>query len=180
MKLRCLLVLLLLLAAAPAFAQDQGDHEPTDVPAALDVPPGQKLTFEALGVGVQIYACVDGGGSFKWSFVAPEATLYSLDDGGVVGRHYAGPTWQANNGSTVVGSVLARVAPPDPNAIPWLLLAAVAHDGPGLLSEVSYIQRLDTVGGKAPAAGCDAAHLGDEARVPYQAHYLFYKPHDGN
>ena len=63
-------------------------------------------------------------------------------------------------------------------AIPWLLLRAVAHSGPGLFSEVTYIQRLETVGGTAPASGCDASTVGAQARIAYQARYVFWKPHN--
>jgi hypothetical protein len=173
---RCTILLAALLPLAPAAAR--AADVPGDIPAALAVPDGQKLTFEALGEGVQIYACsASAAGQLSWTFVAPEATLYGLDDGEVVGTHFAGPTWEANNGGWVKGTAIAR-ATVDTTAIPWLLLQAIAHDGPGLFSQVSYVQRLDTTGGTAPTTGCDAAHLGDRARVPYTAHYLFYKPHD--
>jgi hypothetical protein len=72
--------------------------------------------------------------------------------------------------------VLERADAPDPSAIPWLLLEAQEHTGSGAFSTVTYIQRLDTVGGVAPVEGCDEAHEGDEARVPYEATYAFYYP----
>jgi hypothetical protein len=57
-----------------------------------------------------------------------------------------------------------------------LLVNVVGHDGSGMLSSVTTVQRLNTKGGKAPASGCDAAHNGDEVRVSYSADYLFYAP----
>jgi hypothetical protein len=72
----------------------------------------------------------------------------------------------------VVGAVLER-ATPDPNAIPWLLLEAVSSEGPGPFGGVTYVQRMNTVGGKAPAA--PGAVLGEVARVPYVAEYYFYR-----
>src|SRR5262249_49113230 len=101
----------------------------------LQVPAGNKVTFHAYAEGVQIYRW-DGT---KWVFVAPEATLYA-DAGhhGVIGTHYAGPTWESVSGSHVVGTVLAR-ATADPNAIPWLLLKAKSSDGPGIFDDVTYI-----------------------------------------
>ena len=68
----------------------------------------------------------------------------------------------------------ARFDPLDKDAIPWLLLTAAEHSGSGLMNSVTHIQRLNTKGGKAPAAGCDASHVGDETRVPYTADYFFY------
>ena len=135
----------------------------------LQVPAGNKVAFHAYAEGVQIYRW-DGA---SWVFVAPEATLYA-DAGhhGVIGTHYAGPTWESGSGSKVVGQVLER-ATPDPNAIPWLLLKAKSTDGPGIFAEVTYIQRVNTVGGKAPTAPGD--YVGELVRVPYTAEYFFYR-----
>lgn len=47
------------------------------------------------------------------------------------------------------------------------------------MSEVTYIQRLDTQGGLAPATGCDAAHEGATARIGYTATYYFYRAGKG-
>ena len=91
-----------------------------------------------------------------------------------VPQNYAGPTWADARG-LVVGRVAAKVASPDPNAIPWLRLVAVSSSGHGRFPQVTTILRLDTVAGKAPATGCDAAHAGAVANVPYAAHYYFYQ-----
>jgi hypothetical protein len=40
---------------------------------------------------------------------------------------------------------------------------------------VIYIQRLNTVGGVAPAEPCDAKTVGSKKAVPYSADYVFYK-----
>jgi hypothetical protein len=109
-------------------------------------------------------------------FQAPEADL--LRRTRIAGHHYAGPTWEGTDGSTVVAARLtSHVA--DASAIPWLLLAATANSDTGKMSDVSYIQRIDTVGGLAPAAGCDADHIGEVADVDYTATYRFYEPHPG-
>ena len=95
-------------------------------------------------------------------------------DGKVIGRHYAGPTWETNDGSKVVGELKAKADAKDTNAIPWLLLGTKQHEGAGVFSKVTYIHRLDTVGGKAPAQGCDGTSAGKQIRVPYTATYYFY------
>ena len=69
---------------------------------------------------------------------------------------------------------MASYPSPDPTAIPWLLLKAATHAGTGAFADVTFIQRLDTVGGVAPSTGCDAAHLGTEVLVPYRSSYFFY------
>jgi FtsP/CotA-like multicopper oxidase with cupredoxin domain len=89
----------------------------------------------------------------------------------VVADHFAGPTWRSNSGGTVVGTVLNRCTP-DAASIAWLSLSGVT-DGPGVFQDVTFIQRLHTVGGNAPSTA--GATIGQEARVPYTADYLFYK-----
>jgi len=142
------------------------------VPPALAVPEGNKLAFSFDAAGVQIYGCDATATGYGWVFKAPEANLYG-HKGKLAGTHYAGPTWKANDGSTVVGSKLAEYAA-DPGSIPWLLLGAASHAGKGTMSDVTFIHRLETVGGKAPATGCDATHVGETARVDYTATYYFY------
>ena len=142
---------------------------------SLAVPSGNRLAFTLDAEGVQIYQCLASGAGLAWTFQAPEATL--LNPGGqTAGHHFAGPTWQTNDGSSVVGARVAG-ATVDPSAIPWLLLSAVSHDGSGRMAKVSFIQRFDTVGGLAPTTGCDAA--GTVARIDYRATYLFYEPEHG-
>jgi hypothetical protein len=148
------------------------------VPDALQVPAGEMLTVSARGVGVQIYECSaakDDATHFSWSLKAPEAILRSKS-GRRLGRHYAGPTWEATDGSRVVGEVVAKADAPRAAAIPWLLLHAKSTSGPGLFSSIGSIQRIHTVGGKAPTGGCDQAHAGRETRVRYSAEYRFYSP----
>lgn len=156
--------------AAASFATLAGE------PAALRPPAGQVLALELLARGVQIYECAaaqDTPGAYAWAFKGPEAALFYRGGRGA-GLHYAGPTWQAIDGSTVVAKVEARDDGPDPRAIPWLLLRAVSTSGEGVFSRVQSIQRLDTVGGKAPAEPCGAEQAGRVARVAYSATYTFF------
>jgi hypothetical protein len=74
-----------------------------------------------------------------------------------------------------VGAVVASANAPNPESIPWLLLRAASHEGPGTFSGVTFIQRVLTGGGVAPAAETyTAKEVGEEARVDYIAEYLFY------
>ena len=150
------------------------EHLPPAIPAALEVPAGQKLTFHATGVGVQIYVWTTNPTNpalASWVFSAPHAILLR-EDHGVVGRHFAGPTWQANDGSAVVGAKLASVTV-DSTAIPWLLLQAASTSGDGIFSNVTYVQRLNTAGGLAPTTPGNTP--GQEVLVPYLAEYYFYQ-----
>jgi hypothetical protein len=156
-----------LLGSACAYARVP------EVPESLRVPAGQELSHELLAQGFQVYECVQAAESparFEWKFKAPEATL-SDRSGRSMGRHYAGPTWQAPDGSAVVAEVRARERAQDPAAIPYLLLAVKSATGTGSFERVRTIQRLETAGGVAPSGPCTAAQV---ARVPYTATYYFY------
>lgn len=157
-------------------AAAKGTPEAEEIPTQLTPPKGAVLIFDVTARGVQIYDCEakpDDASAFVWTFKAPEADLFNSRDE-LVGQHFAGPTWQGFDGSAVAGKVLEKADSPDAGSIPWLLLEAKEHSGSGLFSTVNYVQRLDTVGGAAPAEGCDVYHVGDEVRQPYQATYAFY------
>ncbi len=156
------------LAPADARAADASEN--------LRVPATQTLAVSLHARGVQIYECGVSKADparFEWIFKAPEAELFD-QAGKRIGKHYAGPTWEADDGSKVVGAVKARDDGPDANAIPWLLLSATSAEGRGIFGGTQSVQRLNTVGGKAPADGCDQAQLGKVARVSYTATYNFY------
>ena len=91
-----------------------------------------------------------------------------------IGRRYAGPSWELNDGSKVVGAAKAN-APSPSGSIAWLLLEVKSHEGNGTLTQTKAIQRINTTGGVAPSTGCSEAQVGAESRVPYTATYLFLK-----
>jgi hypothetical protein len=136
--------------------------------------PAKAPAIEAFAKGVQIYTCKAANGGYAWSLKAPDATLADAK-GNTIGKHFAGPSWQATDGSTVVGEPLNASPSPNAGAVAWLVLHAKSHEGNGLMASVQYIVRTRTEGGVAPAAGCDAAHAGNEIRVPYSAVYLFFR-----
>jgi len=154
--------------------QAGNDNRAPEVPAALQVPGGNKVSFHVYAVGVQIYVATASANSptgYGWTFRAPEATLYD-PDGNVVGLHYAGPTWETESGSKVGGARVAG-ATPNANAIPWLLLQATSTQGSGILAHTTYIQRVNTTGGLAPAI--PPVQPGQETSIPYTAEYFFFR-----
>jgi hypothetical protein len=132
------------------------------------------MTLKAHATGAQVYECRQGDdpARYLWVLKAPDATL--VDEAGrKVAKHYAGPTWEAADGSTVLAEVVGRESSPDPKSIPWLLLKATTRSAHGQFSSVRFIQRLHTVGGVAPGT-CTAKQAGRELRVKYSADYYFY------
>jgi uncharacterized protein DUF3455 len=132
---------------------------------SIDVPPQSRLLLRAFGSGDQVYGCVNG----RWALEAPDAKLLN-QEGSVIGRHFAGPTWQLDDGSWVKGRAVSKRVAPDANAIPWLLLESVG--GTGGFGTVGFIQRTGTHGGNAPDGSCSQGAM---RRVPYTATYSFYE-----
>jgi Protein of unknown function (DUF3455) len=164
-----------LLAITAVGCASKPPMSPPEVPAALRVPAGQQVYLVTNASGVQIYECaLNAERAPRWTFRGPEAALTDTQ-GRPLGKHYAGPSWEAPDGSKTVGQVQASDPGPDRSAIPWLLLNAKSTGGAGLFREALSIHRVQTTGGLAPTRACDAATLGQIERVPYQAVYYFYR-----
>jgi Protein of unknown function (DUF3455) len=180
---RIVMCSMLLLAAACQTPSSAGPGTPGDqVPPELLAPAGAELALRLQASGTQNYRCTAGAeGAAQWKLVAPEATLRATSDPGspVQGTHGAGPSWTLTDGSGVVGdaSQAKRVPSKEPGAIPWLLVPCKDNGSPGALQGVTFVQRLNTQGGAAPATGCESTSVGSEVKVPYSATYLFLRQH---
>jgi hypothetical protein len=151
--------LLLPLFAGSAYAAD-----------ALAAP-GTVPVLTAHGQGDQIYDCkAASDGKLSWSFREPKATL--IADGKTVGKHYAGPTWELDDGSVVVGKAVANAPGKTANDIAWLKLEVITHRGSGKLNDVTTVQRINTVGGNLGGT-CEKA--GETRGVHYTADYVFLR-----
>jgi hypothetical protein len=169
------LALTLLALVSPAKAIDDAYERAPELPSPLcdkvNAPEGNRVSSHVYALGVQIYQW----NGTSWTFIGPEAALFEESCYETqVGIHYGdgGPTWEANDGSVVKA---ARVdgCTPFRGAIPWLLLKKTSTSGEGRFARISFIQRVNTIGGTAPAEA--GAFVGDEARVPYTTEYYFYR-----
>ena len=166
--------LLVLLGAA--YASPQPPTSMVNVPDKLKPGANEALAIIVPAKGVQIYECrarKDQVGGYEWAFVAPEADLFDAR-GNRTGRHYAGPHWESTDGSKILGTVKERADALVADAILWLLLTAKSVGSEGSFSKVTSIQRVNTVGGVAPKAGCFQAAAGTSARINYTADYYFF------
>ena len=148
-----------------------------DAPSAVTPPAGSKYSMTAVGIGEITYECRAKAGAadaFEWVFVAPVATLYDSKKA-VVGKYYGGPTWEAADGSKVTGKQLAVAPAAGTGNIPLQLVQANPATGSGAMTDVTYIQRLNTQGGVAPGTACAKENVGAKQQVKYQADYAFYK-----
>ena len=159
--------LVLLLLSTPLVSASAAE---TPLPEALAAP-GETVVLTAHAEGMQIYECKAGtDGKLAWAFREPVATLIAGDK--IVGRHFAGPTWQLSDGSAVVGQVVASTPGATANDIAWLKLDVASRRGSGMLSNVTTVQRINTLGGKLDDA-CDRP--GDSRSMPYTADYVFLR-----
>ncbi|GHG10964.1 MULTISPECIES: DUF3455 domain-containing protein [Amycolatopsis] len=142
-------------SATPAASQ---------VPDAIKVPAGNRPVATYPAEGVQIYGCTNGA----WALIQPAAVLSK--HGKPVALHSKGPVWTSTVDGSTVGAAAAANSP-RPDAIPELLLKANLNTGDGIFAHVTYIQRLNTRGGVAPAGTCTD---GAQTAVRYSADYAFW------
>jgi hypothetical protein len=168
-----ILIVLFTNLGIQGVAQSNANDNP-QVSKKLQVPTDQRLIFKSAARGSQIYTCQQipaDRSQFEWKLKAPDAKLFDAQ-GKVLGKHYAGPTWEADDGSKIAAVVTAKEQAPNAS-IPWLLLQVKSAEGKGKFTNIKWVQRLNTTGGKA-AQECNRDRLNTEISVPYTADYYFY------
>ena len=181
---------------------DQGGHiTPPPVPDKIKPEEGSRLFLVGHAYGTQNYICLPSGAGFKFVLFTPEATLFEHRAKQVT-THFFSPnpdedgivraTWQhSRDTSAFWGKAIDSIdSTSNPElvaagAIPWVLLGkAGVAEGPGggdTLTKTTFVQRLNTSGGVAPATGCASlADVGKQAFQAYEADYFFYSAPDAN
>jgi hypothetical protein len=146
--------------------------ERLNIPAKL-LPRDGTVLFLLRAEGVQIYKGVEKDGKLQWNLEGPRAVLLDYDTGEKVGTHSKGPSWESTDGSKVQGKLLASAPAANASAIPWLLLEAKSAGGTGRFGNVTFISRVDTWAGRAPAKPPEK--VGATTEVRYQATYVFFR-----
>ncbi len=186
--------LVIAFTISPSQTAYAGGMTPPPVPTNIQVPAGNKAYLMGQAVGTQNYVCLPTDTGVKFTLFTPQATLFNGHK--QVTTHYFSPnpaengtiraTWQhSQDTSTVWGQVKEGNSSTDPafvasGAIPWLLITVVGTQtgsaGGNALTATTFIQRVNTTGGIAPATGCtSSADVGKQAFVPYTTDYIFYK-----
>jgi hypothetical protein len=100
---------------------------------------------------------------------------------------FGNATWQSSFDTSKVWAQTVHAVPagseascPNGGAIACLLLQSIgSQQGPTggtTLSKTTFVQRLNTKGGSAPADGCSTtADVGNQTLVPYTADYYFFR-----
>jgi Protein of unknown function (DUF3455) len=155
---------------APPFSQG-------NLPDAVKVPAGHTVALETVGVGQITYECREKAvmaGSFEWVFVGPKAVLNNRAGAGIGKYHGPPASWEHKDGSKITGAQVA-VSPAAAGSIPLQLVKANPAIGTGAMQGISYIQRVATQGGVAPATACTADSKGKQEVVNYKADYIFWR-----
>lgn len=152
-----------LITAGAGTAAAEGGQ--AGLPGAVRLPSGAQVTKVERMTGVQVYTCTDG----TWTFTEPRALGRSL-------THSRGPVWQSKRDGSLVGAAKLAGAPSRPGSIELLLLRANRNEGTGELSDVDFVQRLDTRGGTPESArfpACTPELQGQTRESRYRATYTF-------
>lgn len=167
-------------SAAAHIAASENLVIPASVNLPANLPNGNSRVATYYAVGVQKYKARIKAGSnpvaYEWVFIAPQASLFNATNT-EVGTHGAGPFWE----TSAVDSIFAQqfspartASSPDPESIDWLLLMPKTGTTPtGIFTDVDYIQRIATKGGKAPLTA--PVSLTETVDVKYKTVYRFTK-----
>lgn len=164
--------------ATTTQAGNKDSHEEfnqSDLPKEVQVPEGNKMVMMTHAQGNITWKCENKKGKAAWEFAGPRAILTDAE-----GKHkvsyYGGPaTWESLDSSVITGEQLATSPSKDAGSIPMQLVKANESPRDGELKGVTYIQRINLNGGKAPAEGCTLDKVGHTMIVNYSGDYLFWK-----
>ena len=153
------------------YAQDRLDDQ-------IQVSPGNVVALETTAVGLLNYECKANpamGGNIGWVLVSPQAEL--MDRTGKKVATYSGPpaTWTHMDGSSVVGMQVAVAPRPGSTNLAYQLSKGTPGAAPGVMQNITYIQRIKTKGGQDLSKACTQTDMGDKLTLPYQADYIFWK-----
>ncbi len=166
-----------ILSACASSPMMMKPYDQAMLPAAVQVPAGNRVAMETVGMGQITYECRVKAAmptEFEWVFVGPDAKLMDRS-GKQIGKYFGPPaTWENMDGSKVTATQVA-VSPAMAGSIPYQLVKANPAMGSGMMTGTTYIQRVATQGGVAPAMACTSANAGSKQIVNYQADYIFYK-----
>jgi hypothetical protein len=189
------------MVSLPQLAHAQDTISPPIVPDGLGVEEGNEVFLLGRGVGTQNYVCAHCDPTkancplgVAFTLFTPQATLFN-DQGEQLITHFSSPnpieggtvrvTWQDSRDTSSVWAKLVKAVMVKDDAIAWVLLnvkdtGTLAGPTGDRMTKTTFIQRVNTVGGLAPAGECvSSADLGRQAFVPYRADYFFYKKSKG-
>ena len=172
----CVAVLAALTTSAHAGQMPVPQTQPGDALDPRTYAPESFPFLEVHATGTQNYTCQADG---SWLFSDPVADLYEpAKEPKASGRHYLNfasgrPVWEFKDGSTVEAARKVTVPGGSGNIASLLLEAVVTTAGSDgdRLTRTTWVQRLNSSGGVAPAGACAP---GDTIAVAYSTDYVFW------
>ncbi|MDP2257559.1 MAG: DUF3455 domain-containing protein [Polaromonas sp.] len=167
-----------LMAACSTVKPPPKEYSQVTLDAQIQVPAGHVVALETTATGLLTYECkanATAAGAVGWVLVTPQADL--LDRTGKLVVKYSGPpaTWSHVDGSRVVGTQVAVAPRVGDTNLAYQLSKGTPDAAPGILQNVTYIQRIKTKGGQDLSKACNQIDIGDKLTRPYQADYIFWK-----
>lgn len=151
-------------------------QQPT-LPADIRVPTGHQAVLEAKGSGELHYECqAIRRAPFQYAWLPSDRSIELKDSANssiVLSRNAR--SWVHRDGSALAVREFVEV-PNGVHSLPLQLVQVEPSDLNGVLHNISYIQRIRTVGGVPSLRNCGAAELGMRVSVPYEADYVFWRP----
>ena len=178
----CVALLTACAAPRPAFPPASGSASPVAAPvpapslgffSKIKAPSTHVPSLQLASRGVQIFRCEKREEGLVWVFRQPQADLLE-PDGKAVGKHGANFSFEHDDGSRLVSTIVAYDEASKPTDLRWLLLTTRSF-GKGALENVTHVQRVNTSGGMPPAR-CDASQLNQLLRVDFTSDFIFYRP----
>jgi len=149
-----------------------------DVPDTLRVPAGHQAVLQAHSIGRLVYECQAVKRSpyeYEWLSRNPDIDLTDARGESIKHKSGARASWSHHDGSTAKSREFVEVANGSHN-LPLQTYKLEPAASPGALHNISYVQRLRTVGGWMTVVPCTSAQLGMRVTVPYEADYVFWRP----
>ncbi len=146
------------------------------LPADVRVPAGHQAVLEARGIGQLQYEC-QATSRTPWEYAwLPRDRSIELRDSSnsSITLTRSARSWMHRDGSELKVREFVEVDNGSAN-LPLQRARVEASTAPGTLNNISYIQRIHTVGGMPSVRNCSAAELGMRVSVPYEADYVFWR-----
>lgn len=165
------------LLGACGYRPLQPYNNQKDLPEAVRVPDGYQPVLEATSNGRLVYECqAVKRAPYEYEWLMRNASVDLTDTYGATIMHKPGAraSWVHRDGSSVTAREFSEVSNGS-NNLPLQRYIAQSSGVPGVLHNVTYVQRLRTVGGWISSTPCSSAQLGMRMTVPYEADYIFWR-----
>ena len=166
------------LLGACGYRPLQPYNNQKDLPEAVRVPDGYQPVLEATSNGRLLYECQAvkrAPYEYEWLMRSASVDLTDTYGGTIMHKPGARASWVHRDGSSVMAREFSEVGNGS-NNLPLQRYNAQSSGVSGTLHNITYVQRLRTVGGWISSTPCTSAQLGMRKTVPYEADYVFWRP----